>query len=385
MPEPLNICIMQTHLPSERLKSGGEERFTKELAERLSRKHRVFVLTKGDKSRTVTRGNLTIKYIRCTGIRYVRFLVYVFLLVREALKIRKMDILQVHVSDRTNGLAGVLVSRMRKLCLITRVSGFDPIPTLNFIQRWFLITIFRRSDLIVSINSDFMEREIRYICPESSVVVLPHGIDLEAREKPKKMPSGPRKNLLFVGRLIFYKNVEMLCVTMKEVLKKYEDARLTIIGSGPDEDKVKSCIKDAGLERSIILKGDMPHDEVMRHMRKADLFVFPSQHEPRGLVLIEAMSTGLPIVAFGTGGPKDIIKDRRNGLVVGVGSGKGIRAGFGVSHESYRRLAGKVIEVLGNRALYESISKKNILDVKEYSWERVIRKWENAYLRALKA
>lgn len=365
MSESLNICILQTHLPSQEIKSGGEERFTWGFAKNLSKRHRVSVLTKGNENRTVVRGNLTIKYIKCTKIRYIRFFHYFFMLVREALKIKGLDIVQSHISDQCNGLAGIVVSKIRKIPMVARVSGFDPLPRLSWIQKWLLVKIFKNSDVVVSINKDFMEREIRQLWKKSKIIVLPHGIAPGHEAKMKKFPVNGQKKLLYAGRLVWYKNVEMLVKVMGLLSKKMSNPHLTIIGTGPEESELKTLFKKAGLEKNVTFKGEMHHDNLLKYMGKSSLFMFPSKNEPRGLVLIESMAAGLPVIAINRGGPKEIIKDGRNGFLVAA--------------NDYEKMAGKAYELLKNKELYEGVSRNNIQDVKIYDWPKVVKKWEDMY------
>jgi glycosyltransferase involved in cell wall biosynthesis len=366
----MKICILQTLLPSKSVRSGGEERFTLGLAENLSKRHEVVVLTKGDESKDVVRGNLTIRYVKCIKTRYLRFLYYFLKLVWGVLKVRDIDIIQAHISDGSNGLAGIVASKIRGKPLITRVSGFDPVPELGFFRRRILTTIFKHSDLIISINSNFMVDEIKKLWEKSSIAVMPHGINMDGKLRPKRFPGAGRKELLFVGRLVWFKNVDMLLRAMKIALKA-ADVRLTIIGTGPKERELKEIAAQLQLGKSVVFKGEMSHERVIDHMKKSDLFVFPSKNEPRGLVLIEAMLAGLPIIAVNRGGPKDIVKDGRNGYLVGP--------------EDHEGMAGKITALLKDKKAYERMSRNNVEDVKRYGWEKVVKMWEGIYAKVLKS
>ena len=370
MSKRLSICILQTNLPSDRVKSGGEERVTKGLAEKLASRHDVTILTKGDSSLDISGEGLAIRHLRCTNVRFFRFFAHTLKLVRVLFGMKKVDIIQCNISDRSNGLAGMIVSKMRKVPLVTRVPGFDPpAESLGRLHRWALKKIFESSALVVSINRDFLVGEIRRICPECRIVVLPHGIETSGKARPKKFPGKRAKRIVFVGRLVWFKNVGMLIRVVKMIKKESGRVSLEIVGRGPEERGLKELAKTLGVEGSVVFSGELDHDDVMQRMRNSDVFVFPSIREPRGLVLIEAMAAGLPIVAIARGGPKDIVKNGVNGFLV--------------EPEDDKSMARRVSALLSDKALYERISENNVRDVRKYSWENVAREWEKAYFSAI--
>lgn len=366
----LRICILQTNLPSERVKSGGEERFTIGLAQSLAARHDVTIITRGEEEKVVTRGRLTIRYVKSTSLRFVRFFAYTRRLVKELGKIGAVDILQCNISDRSNGLAGAFFCGRRNIPLVTRVPGFDPpAEKLSWPHRKALSWIFGRSALVVSINSDFLVGEIRSIRKDCRIAVLPHGIDLVKMGRARK-GAGKERGLLFVGRLVWFKNAGMLIRVMSMLKGKGVMARLCIIGTGPEEAKLKGMAKEYSVYDSIEFAGEVSNEEVSRRMGGSDVFVFPSKREPRGLVLIEAMAAGLPIVSVNRGGPKDIIAEGRNGFLV--------------EPDDDGKMAERITSLLSDRKLYGRVSKNNVRDVGEYSWDKVCMKWEEAYFSVLR-
>jgi len=136
MEKPLRICILQTNLPSERVKSGGEERFTLALAQSLSARHEVIVITSGTEEKTVTRGRLTIRYVKSTNLCFLRFFAYTRRLVRELGKLGGIDIIQCNISDRSKGIGRtnclVVPSLLGHTSMRATLLAFDKGAYVNF-------------------------------------------------------------------------------------------------------------------------------------------------------------------------------------------------------------------------------------------------------------
>jgi glycosyltransferase involved in cell wall biosynthesis len=99
------------------------------------------------------------------------------------------------------------------------------------------------------------------------------------------------------------------------VAATHTQARLLLVGKGPEEDNLREMAQELGLSKQIVFAGAVPHGEVPHYAAAADLFVFPSVAETQGLVLIEAMAAGTPVVAVEAPGAVDVL-DEGGGLLV---------------------------------------------------------------------
>lgn len=120
---------------------------------------------------------------------------------------------------------------------------------------------------------------------------------------------------LSVGYLVERKNHKMLISAFKKVYEKENGVKLIIVGSGPESNNLMHLVKKECLENRVIFKGLLGRNEVRDIMSKSDRFVLPSTYEPFGVVLIEAMSCGLPVIATKCVGPETIIKNEKVGLL----------------------------------------------------------------------
>lgn len=176
-----------------------------------------------------------------------------------------------------------------------------------------------KNAMAVTTVSEALKKEACFLCPDVNSQVISMGCNTEnfGREYFVDDFFGQRdKNvILFVGRLAEKKGVTYLIEAMKNV-----DAKLVVVGSGPLEEELKR--QAAPLKSKVVFLGAKTHDELKKIYASADIFVAPSitarngDKEGLGLVLLEAMASGLPVVGSNSGGIPEIVKDNYNGYLV---------------------------------------------------------------------
>jgi glycosyltransferase involved in cell wall biosynthesis len=124
-------------------------------------------------------------------------------------------------------------------------------------------------------------------------------------------PSERRKPLriLYVGRLVYLKGVHLALPAFAHLHKQNPDARLTIVGSGPEEQRLKRLAIDLGVDHAIEWRSWLTQREVMQVYPQHDVFLFPSLHDSSGNAVLEALSFGLPVVCLNLGGPGVLVDD----------------------------------------------------------------------------
>jgi glycosyltransferase involved in cell wall biosynthesis len=125
--------------------------------------------------------------------------------------------------------------------------------------------------------------------------VLQNSIKIRSVEKKEKQEN----NILFVGRIIYYKGIGYLVKSMKEVVEQVPSAKLTIVGNGNLRREMEKLSKDLKLENNIIFAGEVSEEELQDHYKNTDIFVFPSiyKSEAFGMVQLEAMMNEKPIIS----------------------------------------------------------------------------------------
>lgn len=119
--------------------------------------------------------------------------------------------------------------------------------------------------------------------------------------------SDDAKVILAVGRLERFKGHDVLLAAWEKVAPRMGDAKLWIVGSGSQRQALERQVAASALSSSVTLLGALPADAVQERMAASDLFVLPSRSEPFGIVLLEAMAYGLPVIASDVGGVPEVV------------------------------------------------------------------------------
>lgn len=186
--------------------------------------------------------------------------------------------------------------------------------------------------------------------PESKITVIPNGIDLDLIQSIP--PSEESCDILFAGRLIKDKNIDVL---IKDVAKM-KDVTCCIIGGGPEKERLASLAKSLNLESRVRFLGPLEYEEVVARMKSAKVFVLPSTREGFGIVLLEAMATGLPVIA---------VKAEKSAASEIVSAENGILCELGGLKEN-------IAKVLGDEGLQKELALKGLDTSKGFDWDRVV-------------
>lgn len=118
-----------------------------------------------------------------------------------------------------------------------------------------------------------------------------------------------------IGRLVPLKNYDLLIRTASKLKLRGHRFKVNIVGDGPEYSKLKKLIDELSLHNTVILKGQLKKTEIIDTLRETNVLVQPSDYETFGVVLIEAMAMGIPVIATKEGGPSTIVNDS-NGILI---------------------------------------------------------------------
>jgi len=125
-----------------------------------------------------------------------------------------------------------------------------------------------------------------------------------------------RPTLLLVGGNVQRKGLPVILKTMPELLKEIPELILQVIGKNQNMGRMKKLVDKLGMMDSVEFIGWIPPEKIKTYYRKASVFVMPSLMEGFGLVFLEAMAQGLPVIGGNVGGTLELIKDGENGILV---------------------------------------------------------------------
>lgn len=149
-----------------------------------------------------------------------------------------------------------------------------------------------------------------------SLCVIENGIDTDLFKNVAEAEDV--SDIIYVGRLAFNKNIDVLIKSIKVLKEKISNIKLMIVGDGPEKTRLIELVKKLGLEHNAIFKGFVErNNEVYNLMNSSKVFAFPSTREGFGMVVLEANACGLPVLTVNhkNNASKDLIEDDKNGLV----------------------------------------------------------------------
>jgi glycosyltransferase involved in cell wall biosynthesis len=161
------------------------------------------------------------------------------------------------------------------------------------------------------------------LCPNVDIGVLANMVDTPKAAIQKKASNQSTFNFICVGNIVPLKGHKTLVDAFAALLKQELAIKLTIVGDGWHRQEVEAHVRSLGIDNHVHFMGYVEHSEVTEHLLQADAFVLPSQYEAFGVVYIEAMSLGLPVIATHSGGAVDFVNPS-NGLLVHPDDVKGL-------------------------------------------------------------
>ncbi|MEN8173752.1 MAG: glycosyltransferase [Chloroflexota bacterium] len=189
-------------------------------------------------------------------------------------------------------------------------------------------------DMIHFLVGEFIQRCHHIVVPSQGIhkilvddyglskgaTVIPTGIDLnlfqhlDSTRMRAEQGWGDQKILISIGRLTKEKNWRTILEASAKAVRKQPDLRLVIIGDGPERSDLIEFAQDLGIASQVDFLGVIPFEEIPHYLAAADCFIFASIAETQGLVTLEAIAAGLPVVAVNATGTSDIVRDGIEGF-----------------------------------------------------------------------
>lgn len=226
-----------------------------------------------------------------------------------------------------------------------------------------------KTNKIINISKAEHESALKYkIAPEKKMCIIENGIDFSrfansdmCRTETRKKYDIDKNDIVIgvVGRLSEQKDPMTTIRVFKMIKDKFSNAKLMMVGSGELEDEVRSFAKSNNIDNDVIITGWI--ENVEKYIPAFDIAILPSKWEGFGLVIVEYMACGKPVVASNVGGIANIIEDGKNGFLCEVGNEKEIYS--------------KIDKILECKDLRENISKRNYIDKDKYDISLFMEKY----------
>lgn len=294
-----------------------------------------------------------------------------------------MDVVHAHYNIPPSDLTAMLYAKRRKLPFVVTYhadaqnSGGSFIRNIAtfFYNNFILDKVLSSADVIIATSKSYIH-ESKYLTkyPEK-IKVVPNGINLEEfQTKLSKcecqsrvgLPSG-KKIILFFGNLVAYKGPDILLKAFSIVKKSYPNVMLVYAGRGEIQAELEDLSVKMGLNDSVKFTGFVEEELKTLYYHSADIFCLPSvtMAEAFGIVNLEAMACGLPVVSSRLGGIPDIVQDGKNGIIVEPGD--------------IEALANALTKLLEDDKLRAKMSLEGKKMSKNYSWAKIAEETEKIY------
>jgi len=191
----------------------------------------------------------------------------------------------------------------------------------NAVHKW-LKDFMQKCQHIIIPSESMKDILVREYGLEGHYTVVPTGTNLEPfltadGDALRKAQGWQDETILIsVGRLASEKNWETLLHAFAKVYPAHRNLRLVLLGDGPARESLEALAAELGIAERVSFMGSIPFGEIPAYLKAADAFSFASVTETQGLVTIEAMAAGLPIVAVDASGTRDIVEHGKQGFLV---------------------------------------------------------------------
>lgn len=301
---------------------------------------------------------------KVAGLRELREMSATARRIEETAKICRPDVIHAH-SPVLNALPALKVGRRLGIPVVYEVRAFweDAAVDHGTSREWgprYRLTraaetvALKRAAHVTTIceglKRDIVARGIR----AERVTVIPNAVNIDAfpfggdvdRDLKAKLGLEGAAVIGFIGSFYAYEGLDLLLAALPEVLAQVPQARVLLVGGGPEEARLRSLAAAPGLAGKVIFAGRVPHAEVQRYYSLVDIFAYP-RHSMRLTDLVtplkplEAMAQGRLVLASDVGGHKELIRDGDNGIL--------FRAGDAAS------LAGSIVRLLARREAWPQL------------------------------
>ena len=233
------------------------------------------------------------------------------------------------------------------------IIDFLALPFFHYLEK----RQFKKLNNVITIsNASKHHIMTKYHIKESSIKVIPIGVDT-SRYNPSNYSEEIRKKLgnnilLYSGRMVQRKKIPVLLYAMKYVIKEIPDVHLILIGDGPLLKSFKNLAKSLEIQNNVTFLGFVSEKELLKYYATSDIYVFPSELEGFGQVIIEAMASGTPVICANKLPMSEIVGE--GGKVFKLSDSKD--------------LSKKIIKLLSNREELTNLKIKALEEIKRFDW-----------------
>ena len=346
---------------------GGMENAVKELAERTARMgHDVTVITSSFKGSKKTEKHDHLTVHRLWNIKINR--------VPEVMPMLPFNLLSyidsktiIHLHYQLNPCLDIafVISKLKRAKIVSHIH-IDPLPSglFGFLNPSYKKLIWKNllplSNVVICPTQDYVDIAEHYQVPRSKCIRVPSGVDTTRFKRKSSSDISTPARVLFVGRLSKQKNIPRLLEAFRLFQQEHE-AILRIVGEGEERNIIENFIGNNNMS-NVIMEGALVGEKLADVYASSDIFVLTSDYESFGIVNLEAMASGLPIIASNIPAVRNLLE--HSAILV---------------EPTPENFAAAMANLMENTQLRKELVRKGLEKVGDYDWDRITEKVVDIY------
>ena len=296
----------------------------------------------------------------------------------DMVKLYKIEVLHVHYAI-PHAYAGYMAKQMLKdegidIPMVTTLHGTDITLVGNhpFYKPAVTFSI-NKSDFVTSVSQSLKDDTLKLFNIKNEIQVIPNFIELDKIKKDDKSPcqrsvmaNDEERIITHISNFRKVKRIPDIIAIFNKIQKEIP-AKLMMVGEGPEKEKAEQLCRELGIQDKVIFFGNS--NEIDTILCQTDLFLLPSKTESFGLVALEAMACGVPVISSNAGGLPEVNKDGFSGYLSEVGDVDG--------------MANNSLKILKNQTNLDQFKKNALITALQFDIKKILPLYEDLYQRAI--
>jgi N-acetyl-alpha-D-glucosaminyl L-malate synthase BshA len=296
----------------------------------------------------------------------------------DMVKLYKIEVLHVHYAI-PHAYAGYMAKQMLKdegidIPMVTTLHGTDITLVGNhpFYKPAVTFSI-NKSDFVTSVSQSLKEDTLKLFNIKNEIQVIPNFIELDKIKKEDKSPcqrsvmaNDEERIITHISNFRKVKRIPDIIAIFNKIQKEIP-AKLMMVGEGPEKEKAEHLCRELGIQDKVIFFGNS--NEIDTILCQTDLFLLPSKTESFGLVALEAMACGVPVISSNAGGLPEVNKDGFSGYLSEVGD--------------VDSMANNALKILKNQSDLDQFKKNALINAQQFDIKKILPLYEDLYQRAI--
>ena len=296
----------------------------------------------------------------------------------DMVKLYKIEVLHVHYAI-PHAYAGYMAKQMLKdegidIPMVTTLHGTDITLVGNhpFYKPAVTFSI-NKSDFVTSVSQSLKDDTLKLFNIKNEIQVIPNFIELDKIMKEDKSPC--QRSVMandeerIITHISNFRKVKRIpdIIAIFNMIQKEIPAKLMMVGEGPEKEKAEQLCRELGIQDKVIFFGNS--NEIDTILCQTDLFLLPSKTESFGLVALEAMACGVPVISSNAGGLPEVNKDGFSGYLSEVGDVNG--------------MANNALKILKDQTDLDQFKKNALITAQQFDIKKILPLYEDLYQRAI--